>query len=595
MSSNPKEVLDNVFPPFSDEVKRQKPRNMLYIVDEVAPRSTAIVTGLQHALILLMGMVIVVITGREIGLNEAELRGFVSMTIVVLGIGTLLQGLKTRFSSGHLVTHTPSLVSAGTFAAVSMSFGIGAAAGAFILSGIVVIVLARFLPKLQSVFPPEVTGVLLVLLALSLVEPGVSRFTGVNNGAAIDFNAVMIASAVLGAIVGFSIWASDKVRVFAIGIGAVCGLVMAVALGEYGDTQITEVTSQPFISFPFFAYDVPMPTLVLAATIPILIIEVISAIDSIGTGVAIDQMNDSKWKRADMPMVSRLVSCHGIGVFLNGLTGTISSGTSSASLGLAHATGVASRGVAVIAGIALIVISLLPQVSTFITLLPQPLMGAIVVYTAGYMFVAGAQLILSRMINSRRMFMIGISLTIGSSIILMPELTVNVPKDLQPILGSGLTMGVLASIVLNQLFRIGVAQNAEIALAGRDTGSQVTKFLEENGADWGARGDVIARAGVAAGEALEALNQASLMEGAAILKAHFDEYKLTLTLNYPGKALSFEPAQAMDLEALMDEEGEEALDAAMSNMSGVLIKNLADKVSSAETAGQAELKLIFAH
>jgi xanthine permease XanP len=595
MRTNPKQLLDKVFPPFSDNVKREKPRNMLYIVDEDAPKSIAIVTGLQHALILLMGMVIVVITGREIGLNEAELRGFVSVTIVILGIGTLLQGLRTRFSSGHLVTHTPSLVSAGTFAVVSMSFGIAAAAGAFMLSGLVVVLLARFLPKLQSVFTPEVTGVLLVLLALSLVEPGVSRFTGLNAGTSIDMNAVMIASAVLVAIVAFSIWASDKIRVFAIGIGGLFGLIMAVILGEYGEPQITVVTSQPFISFPFFAYDMPMPTLVLAATIPILIIEVISAIDSIGTGVAIDQINNAKWKRVDMPMISRLVSCHGIAVFLSGLTGTISNGTSSASLGLAHATGVAARNVAVVAGIALIAISLLPQVSTFITLLPQPVMGAAVVYTTGYMFVAGAQLILSRMINSRRMFMIGTSLTIGSSIILMPELTANAPESLKPILASGVSVGVLASIVLNQLFRIGVAQNAEIALAGKDSGTQATKFLEGCGADWGARGDVVVRAGVAVGEALEALNQSNSMEGAAILNAYFDEYKLILTLKYPGKAMSFEPAQALDLEALMDEEGEEAMDAAMSNISGILIKNLADIVTSAETAGLAELKLIFAH
>jgi xanthine/uracil permease len=433
-----------------------------------------------------------------------------------------------------------------------------------------------------------------VLLALSIVEKGVSRYTGLL-GSSIDLNAVMIASTVLGAIVGFSVWANNKIRVLAVLIGTALGLIVASLLGEYGGKQLVEVANQPLISFPFSVYEIPTPTLVLAATIPVLIIELISAIYSIGTGVVIDKMNNAKWSRTDMPMIGRLISCHGIGVLLNGLTGTIPSGTSSASLGLAHASGVATRNVAVVAGIVLIVISLFPQISTFITLLPQPVLGAIVVYTAGYMFVSGAQLIMSRMINSRRKFMIGISMVIGSSIILMPELTANVPQDLKPILGSGLSMGVLTAIVLNLLFRIGVAKQSEIELASNKVGSQITEFLEECGSDWGAREDIISKAGTAAGEALEELNRAKLIHGTAKLKAYFDEYRLILTLTYPGKKMSIEPQKQLDLEALLNEDGDSDLDAAISNISGVLIKNLADKVTSSEVSGSSELKLVFVH
>jgi xanthine permease XanP len=587
-------MLNKFFPDFEDNVKREKPRDMLYIVDEQTPKLTVIIVGLQHVLVLLMGTIVVVMTGRAIGMEESEIRGFLSISIVVLGVATLLQGLKTRFSSGHLVTHTPSYVSASIFAIVATNFGIGAAAGAIILSGVIVIFLSRFLSKLQVAFPPEVTGILLVLLALSIVEKGVSRYTGLH-GSSIDLNAVMIASTVLGAIVGFSVWANNKVRVLAVLIGTVLGLIVATLLGEYGSEQLAVVARQPLISFPFSVYQIPTPTLVLAATIPILIIEIISAIYSIGTGVVIDKMNNAQWRRADMPMIGRLISCHGIGVVLNGLTGTIPSGTSSASLGLTHASGVATRTVAVAAGMVLIVISLFPQISTFITLLPQPVLGAIVVYTAGYMFVSGAQLIMSRMINSRRKFMIGISMVIGSSIILMPELTANVPQDLKPILGSGLSMGVLTAIVLNLLFRIGVAQQSEITLDGNKVGHQMMEFLEECGDGWGAREDVISKASTAAGEALEELNRAKLIKGTAKLKAYFDEYRLILTLTYPGQKIPIEPHKQLDLAALLDEEGDAGLDAAMSNISGVLIKNLADKVSSSEVSGNAELKLIFEH
>jgi xanthine/uracil permease len=93
-------------------------------------------------------------------LSAAQVRGFLSLQIVVLGITTLIQGLHTRLSSGHLLVHTPSIISSSVFVAVVRPYGYGAASGALIVSGIVVIALSRFLPKLRKIFPPEVTGVL---------------------------------------------------------------------------------------------------------------------------------------------------------------------------------------------------------------------------------------------------------------------------------------------------------------------------------------------------------------------------------------------------------------------------------------------------
>jgi xanthine permease XanP len=119
--------------------------------------------------------------------------------------------------------------------------------------------------------------------------------------------------------------------------------------------------------------------------------------------------------------------------------------------------------------------------------------------------------------------------------------------------------------------------------------------LENCGMDWGARPDVIARAGMAVGEALEALHGANLLKSELTHRATFDEYNLVVRLDYPGKAISFAAETAIDLQALMDDENDDALDAAMSNMSGLLIRNLADSVSSGEEGERAKLQLQFTH
>ncbi len=589
-------ILNAAFPPFS-EARRTKPREMLFSVAEKPGIGTTFTVSLQHTLIVLTMVVYTVIIGKEIGLTDAALRGFVALEIVVMGLTTLLQSLPTRFGSGHLIVHTPSVISMAAFIAVANSFGIGAAAGGILLSGVVVIFFSGLLPRFRSLFPVEVIGILLVLLGLTLVEGGVQRFTGLHEGS-FDTPTLLTASVTLGVIIAFSVWSPGRLRVFAVLAGVIAGMIVAYLSGLFGASQMAVVSSEPAFAFPLGNYQIPAPTLIIAAALPQLLIEVISAVDSIGTAVTIDKIDDARWTRPDMQMVGRTITAHGAGLVLNGLTGTPPLGTSSANLGLVAVTGVASRIVGTATGIMLVVLAFLPQVSAFITTIPRPVIGALIVYTAGYLMVVGMELILSRLLNSRRQFMVGLGITVGVSLMVMPELATGVPGHLKPILGSALIMGVVTAAVLNQIFRIGISQTARIELSGYSAAHDAAEFLEDRGAAWGARRDVISRAGITVGEVLEVLHNEHMVEGTVNLQATFDEYRLMLLLDYRGKAFKFAGDQTLDLAAFLEGDEDEddlALDAAMSQMSGALIQNLADKVSSSSQKERAGLRMEFSH
>jgi hypothetical protein len=189
-----------------------------------------------------------------------------------------------------------------------------------------------------------------------------------------------------------------------------------------------------------------------------------------------------------------------------------------------------------------------------------------------------ALIILSRLMNSRRQFMIGLSLTVGMSLLSIPELASGVKESMRPVLGSGMTMGVLTAVVLNQIFKIGVSQVASIQLEGYNASLAATRFLEEKGADWGARRDVINRAGIAIGEALEVLQAENMLqEGSVRLKAKFDEMKLVLFLFYTGTPFLLHSEQEPDLKGFLDSDDDTALDRAVAGMSGAMIHHLADK------------------
>ena len=80
-------------------------------------------------------------------------------------------------------------------------------------------------------------------------------------------------------------------------------------------------------------------------------------------------------------------------------------------------------GLAMLAGLAFV-----PAVSTLIVLAPGPVIGGILIYTAAFMIVAGMDLILSRMLNTKRSFVVGISLVVGLSLYMVPEMTAAAPR-----------------------------------------------------------------------------------------------------------------------------------------------------------------------
>ena len=89
-----KQILDKFFPAFA-ETPRVKPDNMLYVAQEAPDRVTAVLASVQHVIVVLMLVVFTAICGQESGLSANEIRGFVAMEIIVIGLTTLLQASPT--------------------------------------------------------------------------------------------------------------------------------------------------------------------------------------------------------------------------------------------------------------------------------------------------------------------------------------------------------------------------------------------------------------------------------------------------------------------------------------------------------------------
>ncbi len=586
--------LDRLFRPPSP-TKREKPEEILYGIDERPGAYVLFSVGIQHVLLSLMFSIYAVLVGSGIGLDHAETTRFVGSTLFIIGLGTVLQAVRSRFTPGLLFVGIPSPISMAVYTAVVVEYGLGAAMGAILLSHIVIISLARFLPRMRPLFPPEVIGVVVLMLGVSLVAGGMGRSTGLIASAGVSAGAILAALATIVCIVVFSVWGSRQLRTIAVLIGMAVGVVVAFMTGVTSMAAFSGVADLPLIAVPFLSTPLPIPQFVPAAIFAIFLVELFGAMDQFGCGLTMDKLNDANWRRADMLLVSRTVITFSLTNVLHGLTGTMTSATSSANIGLAHSSGVMARNVGLVAGAILCLIGFVPAVPALIVYTPAPVVGAILVYTASFMIVAGMDLILSRLLNMKRTFTVGLSIVVGLAVMLLPELVEEAPTWSRTIFESGLTTAALAAILLNAIFRIGVKRRSETALAGPDPGHAAAVFLEHNGKIWGARKDVIMRAGIAVGEALEAIEDAGVVKGPVTLSASFDEFDLACRLSYPGKPLALNDHEPVDAKAMLDEEDDGALDAAMMRMSSMLVARLADRVRSTERNGIAELRLHFNH
>ncbi|MBC9206734.1 purine/pyrimidine permease [Roseomonas aerophila] len=571
--------------------RRKRPDEFVHSIDEVPPLSVLLSMGLQHGLLAMIFALYAVICAQSLGFDATRTAAFVSATVLVMGLGTMLQSLPTRFGAGLLLVSIPGPGRLPVHIAVAAHYGIGAVMGATLVAGVATIAMARIIPRLRPVFPPEVIGVVVLMLGITLVTGAVNRSVGFTaDEGGISAPAVLAAVPTVACMVGIAIWGSAVWRRVAMLMGAVAGTAVTALTGTLPLASL-EV---PLVAVPGLGLGLPAPEFHLVPIAVILLSQFITMMDQFASTLSLDRMTDANWRRADMPMVARSITGLGVTQMLHGLFGTLAGGSSSANIGLVHATGIAARRVGFVAGAFLVAAAFFPPVAALLALTPPPVVGGILLYTAAYMITAGMDLIMSRMMNARRSFTVGLSIVLGTAVMLVPRLSQDAPEWSRIVVASGLTVASLAAVGLNAMFRIGTRRIQRRRLTSGSEGEDAQDALDFCGKLWGVRQDTVLRAGHAVGEAVEALRTTGI-EGAITLTTSFDEFTLVNTLSYQGHALHLGPQAAPDLTAMLDAEDDDAMDDAVRQLSTHLILKLADRVRATQRGDMAELTLLLNH
>lgn len=438
-----------------------KPANLIYGLDDKPPWTISFIIGLQHVFTMSSTLVLPVVIGREMGAGIEVVQSLVCFSMIAAGLGTVLQALRRGpVGSGYICPNLcgPSYLSVSVQAA--WLGGLPLMHGMTIISGIFEMLFSRVIQKLRFLFPPEITGLVVLMVAVALIPLGTSKFVGIAYaGDAINLKELFIAVVTLFSMIGFTIWGKGKLKLYCVLIGLGIGYMLSIATGVILQKDFNVFLHAPWFSLPgkgtkFLSYHFDW-----GLVLPFMVVSLCQSLKSFGNLITCQKINDEKWSTPDMKNIGKGLLASGMSVTMAGLFGGMATDTSASNVGLSAATSATSRTIGYFAGFIFVGLAFFPKLTAIFSLMPEPIMGALVIFVTCFMIIQGIQILIGSNMNTRKTFVIGLSFIFGLSAIILPDLYSRLPSWLSPVFSSSLTLATVLAILLNQIFHIGAKKN----------------------------------------------------------------------------------------------------------------------------------------
>jgi NCS2 family nucleobase:cation symporter-2 len=147
-------------------------------VDEILPPARLIPLALQHVLVMYAGAVAVpLIIGRALKLPPQDVAYLISADLFACGLATLIQSVGFPYVGIRLpVMMGVTFASVGPMLSMAASPDIGLLGiyGSVIAAGLFGIIVAPFVSRLLALFPPVVTGTIILVIGVSLMRVGIN-------------------------------------------------------------------------------------------------------------------------------------------------------------------------------------------------------------------------------------------------------------------------------------------------------------------------------------------------------------------------------------------------------------------------------------
>jgi uric acid transporter len=435
-------------------------------VDQFLPVPKLLTLGLQHVLVMYAGAVAVpLILGRALKLPPEDVAFLISADLFACGLATLIQsvgfpgvGIRLPVMMGVTFASVGPMLSM----AAAPDVGLLGIYGAVIAAGVFAAVVAPFMGRLLPLFPPVVTGTVILVIGISLMRVGISwaggglpTLTKVVDGARGAFpnpgfgqlEGLAIALFVLLVILGLLRWFTGFVANVAVLLGIIAGAVLATLLGVMHYERVVAAAWVDVV-IPF-RFGVPTFQIVPIATMCIVMIVVM--IESTGMFLALGEMTG---RDIDQAAITRGLRADGVGTILGGIFNTFPYTSFSQNVGLVGVTGIKSRWVTATGGVIMLALGLLPKMSALVEAVPVVVLGGAGIVMFGMVAATGARILTNVDFKTNRhsLFVVAISVGFGMIPLVAPNFFQYTPEVLRPLLESGILLAAIVAVALNLFF-----------------------------------------------------------------------------------------------------------------------------------------------
>lgn len=572
-----------------------RPRDLIYALDERPPLGVLMLSAVQHVAILVGAVLVLplVVLDRS-GVDAETMQGVLALALLALAISTFLQ-IRRRgwIGSGFLVPATfTAAYLPPALKAVEVG-GLELVAGMLIFGGVCQMALAPLLRRLRPYLPTEIAGLAVLMIGIILGLLAIRIVFGIDDGgsaAAATSRGSLLGIAAFIAVVAASIYGFAHIRPYGILVGIVMASTLAALLGSMEMTSVKWALVEHGLDLPRPAPFVPAFDISLVPEF--LVSSLASAVRAIGDLTTCQKINDAEWRRPELDSIRGGVMADGLGTAIAGAIGCpIGLNTFSGSVGLSAATGITSRYVGYGIVAVLVAMAVVPALTALVAAVPRQIMGGALFYTAVFITLNGAQVIISRMHDSRRTLTIGSALLLGLSYDVFPGLYRELAPWLAGLLASPLMVAVLTAILLNLMFRIGIHKRVDVPLGPAGERPDIYAEMDQLGGAWGARPEVIHKVAAALTEIAEHGDEFFRPDERVAATVAYDEFSISVMLSWEGEAIDLPAGQPATSEGLMNMDPDELA----AHLRGRLLTGLADRTSIRSDAGRNTLRLHFEH
>ncbi|WP_230399108.1 uracil-xanthine permease family protein [Novisyntrophococcus fermenticellae] len=415
--------------------------------------SQNLIMGLQHVLTMCPGSIAVpLIMSGPLGLDAKTTAYLVAANLFTSAIAILIQvyGLGRHIGSRLPIVLGSAFAPLGAMIVIGRQYGLPTVFGAIIASGLLMFIVCFFMQRILKFFPPVVIGSFVTLIGITLAPTAFSDLAGGDGVSGFgDVKNLILGLVVLICIVLFNRFGNALIQSISLLLGLGIGTLIAVPLGMVDFTPVTEARWFELITPFHFGF----PKFRLDATLIMTLFCVINMIQCIGVYAFLD---DVRGTHTDDKAKVDGMRGQAFAQMVAGAFNSVPSSMFNENVGVIKLSGIGARSTVGCAGIMLLIISLIPKCSAFITCIPKPVIGGATLALFGTISAAGISILSSvDYSDNNNSLIVGTGLALGVGASFTSGAFEKLPVVLSMLFSNGLFVAGVVTIILNIVLNLG--------------------------------------------------------------------------------------------------------------------------------------------